>query len=279
MVLNQPKVTILEEFRDLFPKQTASERKKLQASILRERKCRDKIIVWKTLHEGEEKNIVLDGHNRHEICSENGISYEIEEMHFDNADEAKLWMIMNQYGRRNLSPFQRAEIALQCKDSIVKQAEKNRKAGVSLTSGEGVNTARELGKVAGVSRDAMNKIMYIFEHGTKDKIDRLRKGETGITINSLYKELKKLKEAEQKAKEKDKEKDKEKGGDTSTTKKTRKIKLVADENTNKLRKIFGNKLSSILKELEEFGKTLEIDKDIKKIGFLSNAISKLAEKV
>ena len=271
VVLNQPKVIVIDEFRDLFPAQTKEERKKLKDSIIREKKCRDKIIVWKTIHDGEEQNIILDGHNRHEICLETGMSYDIEEMHFDSAFEAKMWMIKNQYGRRNLSPFQRAEIALQFKDSIVEQAEKNRKAGVGLTSGKGVKTASELGKVAGVSRDAMNKIMYIFDHAPVEKIDNLRNGITGHTINGLYQELKK-------SEKKGKKKIGKKATGVNPTKKTRKIKLDSEEKRSKLREIVGNRLMEVLVELEEFNLTLqEIER--KRIANLTAVIEKLIDKV
>ena len=50
--------------------------------------------------------ILLDGHNRFEICQKNNIQYEFDILDFGNRGEALVWMINNQLGRRNLTPLQ-----------------------------------------------------------------------------------------------------------------------------------------------------------------------------
>ena len=49
---------------------------------------------------------MIDGFNRHRICTQHHIPYRIEKRQFSNKEEAKYYMINNQLGRRNLHPDQ-----------------------------------------------------------------------------------------------------------------------------------------------------------------------------
>ena len=57
--------------------------------------CRESIIVW--------NGIIVDGHNRYEICNRLRIPYAVQEMRFENREEAIIWICANQLGRRNLT--------------------------------------------------------------------------------------------------------------------------------------------------------------------------------
>lgn len=48
--------------------------------------------------------ILIDGHNRHEICTRHGLPFETRAMVFESRDAVMDWMDANQLGRRNLSP-------------------------------------------------------------------------------------------------------------------------------------------------------------------------------
>jgi len=50
--------------------------------------------------------VLLDGHNRMEICERLEIEYKVEELDFASREEAMDWIDRNQLGRRNLSPDQ-----------------------------------------------------------------------------------------------------------------------------------------------------------------------------
>ncbi|GAB5513735.1 MAG: hypothetical protein Rhob2KO_14600 [Rhodopirellula baltica] len=50
------------------------------------------------------RNLLIDGHNRYEICTRLGIEYSVSEMQFDCRDDAEDWIDRNQAGKRNLSP-------------------------------------------------------------------------------------------------------------------------------------------------------------------------------
>ena len=87
------------EFKVLIPPLTAEEWQQLEANLLAEG-CRNPLVVWGSC------GILLDGHNRLEICREHNIHYEITELFLPDRNAAKRWIINNQFGRRNLSADQ-----------------------------------------------------------------------------------------------------------------------------------------------------------------------------
>jgi ribosomal protein L37AE/L43A len=95
-------LTIDPEYKDLLPKQTAEERAALTESILADG-CRDAIII-------DENDVIIDGHNRYEICTEHGIEFQTVVKRFESREDAVIFICKNQYGRRNLSQEQRAYI-------------------------------------------------------------------------------------------------------------------------------------------------------------------------
>ncbi|WP_286763011.1 MULTISPECIES: hypothetical protein [Rhodopirellula] len=50
-------------------------------------------------------NLLIDGHNRYEICTRLGIEYSVSELQFDCRDDAENWIDVNQAGKRNLGPI------------------------------------------------------------------------------------------------------------------------------------------------------------------------------
>jgi len=97
-LLNLEILPELEEF--VVPLQW-EEFKQLEKNI-REEGCREPLLVWPTA----ERHILVDGHNRYRICSRYDIPYEVNEIHFENLEQARIWIINNQLGRRNLNPDQ-----------------------------------------------------------------------------------------------------------------------------------------------------------------------------
>jgi hypothetical protein len=91
------KIIIDEEFKSLIPVLTPEEKSQLEQNLLSEG-CRDPLVIWKG------HNILLDGHNRYEICVKNGLEYELIEIELPDREDAHLWMMRNQLGRRNLQP-------------------------------------------------------------------------------------------------------------------------------------------------------------------------------
>jgi hypothetical protein len=82
--------------------------------------CRDKLVVCRL--DGE--CILLDGHNRYDICTENEprISFETTRIAVSDRIGAKIWILKNQRARRNLNESQRAMLAVALKDLYAEEA-------------------------------------------------------------------------------------------------------------------------------------------------------------
>ncbi len=91
-------ITIDREFKNLIPAIGEEERKQLEANIVEYGGARDPLVVWR---DGD-RDILIDGHNRHEICTRLGLAYRVEPIEFALRDEAADWIDRNQLGRRNL---------------------------------------------------------------------------------------------------------------------------------------------------------------------------------
>lgn len=88
------------EFKRLISPLTPDEYTRLEKSILEEG-CRDPLVIWKW------NSVILDGHNRYEICTKHNMPFDIVEMEFRSRGNVIAWIIGNQLARRNLTPEQR----------------------------------------------------------------------------------------------------------------------------------------------------------------------------
>lgn len=113
-------IKIDPELKALIPPLAADEYKQLEANIIAEG-CRDPLVVW--------DGTLIDGHNRHEICTRHGIKFDTVEMDFSDRLEAELWMIGNQIGRRNLEPLDKVPLLERKREIRAKQAKGNQIAG------------------------------------------------------------------------------------------------------------------------------------------------------
>lgn len=89
---------------------------------------------------------------------------------FADMDEAKAWVIRNQFGRRNLSAYDRSVLALKLKPLIAEKAkEQQARKSVSQKSVEQkpIDTQKELAKIAGVSHDTIHKVDVIEQKATE----------------------------------------------------------------------------------------------------------------
>ncbi len=91
------------EFKKLIPALSAEEYMQLETNI-NEDGCRDPLTVW------QEENLLLDGHNRFEICKRYGMEYELFFVSLPDRQHAINWIINNQLGRRNLNPTQATDL-------------------------------------------------------------------------------------------------------------------------------------------------------------------------
>jgi N6-adenosine-specific RNA methylase IME4 len=180
-------IKINEDFKRLIPALTQEEYKQLEDNILKEG-IREKIITW--------NGYIIDGHNRYEISQKWGLDCQSESMHFKDEDEVKEWMILNQFGRRNLSNYQRSVLALELEEVFSKKAKENQAIqykGNSLkqisAEVKPIETRKELSKVANVSHDTISKVKHIEAKATPEVKQKLSTGE--VSINQVYQEIKK----------------------------------------------------------------------------------------
>ena len=90
-------IIIDEQFKSLLPALDEQTYALLEESLLKNG-CLHPLVVW--------NGILIDGHNRYEICTKHEIPFETIEKEFSGRDEALIWIITTQVSRRNLTPIQ-----------------------------------------------------------------------------------------------------------------------------------------------------------------------------
>lgn len=118
---HMPEIIIDEEFKKLIPPLNEDEYTGLERSLLEEG-CRDALVLW--------NNTIIDGHNRHEICTKHDIEYTTITKEFEDRDDAKKWILENQFGRRNISASQKAVLGLELEKILSKEAEARMLSGL-----------------------------------------------------------------------------------------------------------------------------------------------------
>lgn len=135
---------------------------------------------------------MVDGHSRYRICRENNIEFKIAEKEFDNIEDVKIWVIHNQFGRRNLSAYDRSVLALKLEDIFKEMAKKKQSEGggavPKISSEAPMETREKLAKAARVSFDTINKVKLIEEKATEEQKQSIRDNEA--SINQVFKQIK-----------------------------------------------------------------------------------------
>ena len=179
------------EFRALIPPLTPDERQQLEDNIKLDG-CRDPLVVW--------NGVLLDGHNRLEICEAHQIPYQTVEHSCDSREEAMVWVIRNQFGRRNLPLYVRIELALALEPMLTGASETNRLRNLKYVGDliDATNSnyrsprlserrgriAQLLGRVAGGSEETFYRVKAIQNRAPAEMHEQLRRGD--ISINHAY---------------------------------------------------------------------------------------------
>jgi hypothetical protein len=107
-------IQILPNLKALIPPLSLEEFSQLEENIKKDG-CREAILIWETkkinidsgtLTPDAAAYILIDGHNRFEICTKFNIDFKIHIVNYENIDQVKDFMIDNQLGRRNITPEQ-----------------------------------------------------------------------------------------------------------------------------------------------------------------------------
>ena len=178
-------LTVDPEFRDLIPPLNEEELKLLEESLVADG-CESPLIVW--------NGVIIDGHNRYAICRKHEIPFAIQEKNFSSRDDAMLWMLRNQLGRRNLNNYQRVELVLKFEPLVKNAAEQRMMAGKAanpvptLAQGQTKGRTRDhLSEAAGVSHGTFAKAKKLVQSADEETKRELRAGK--VTVNRAYTEL------------------------------------------------------------------------------------------
>ena len=178
------------EFASLIPPLSEDEYNQLEANLLAEG-CRDRLLVW--------GDILIDGHNRLQICTKHNIPYEVAAYDFADRDEAIRYIILNQFGRRNLSLGDRSLLALKLGPIYKAKAKSNQqqspgrgKKGLQNSANLfPVDTRKKIAEIAGVSHDTIEKVRKIVDKGTPEQLKRIKEGGKGNSVSAVYDEVRK----------------------------------------------------------------------------------------
>ncbi len=182
---------VLPEMAQLLPPLTGEQLAALETDLLANG-CYSPIIV-------NEDMVIIDGHNRYELCEKHGIPYKMAVFSFSDMLEAKQWALDTQKGRRNLDKWELGKIALKLKPDIEARAKENMSLGgqayrPSDAGEEGfansqnlppaINTTKELAGAVGIGQQTMSRVIQIDEHAPPAVKEALDSGD--LSINQGY---------------------------------------------------------------------------------------------
>ena len=168
-------------FKHIIPPLSADEYNQLEKNILQDG-IREPLVVW--------GDTLIDGHNRLSIAQKHGLEYKTVSMDFGDDKAAKEWIILNQFGRRNINNYQRSVLALELKPILAEKAKERQlstlaqnKTDVQISAPRG-KTRDELAAIAGVSHDTIAKVEKIELSASEDVKAQVRSGE--MSVNQAY---------------------------------------------------------------------------------------------
>lgn len=208
------------QFEKYIRRHSEQEYKALFSSIEQEGKIREPITVKTTDVEG--KFTVVDGHHRLRAAkslldkgrlSFNSLPVNIE--NFESDDEVFVWMLRNQLGRRNLSPFERAEIGFRITSFLEDLTQKkrlhqkvdNRLLSIWIKAPEDakIDYAKIVSEITGVPRTTVIRAKKLYNNASDELKYEVRSGD--ISISKAYEKVvsqeKQKKQSDRLAKRKD----------------------------------------------------------------------------
>jgi len=179
--------TVNKEFDALLPPLSDDQLNRLEESIL-EVGCMDAIKIWKQTNE------IVDGHNRFNICSKHDLEFDVQFLDFDNIEQAKYWMILNQSTRRNLSNPFKLQAACYIHDFLTTWRKANTTAGeiapvpknaleerlVDEIKGADGEIVLIAGNAVGIGKESVRQSLHIFRSDNKQLIEDFLTEKTSI---------------------------------------------------------------------------------------------------
>jgi site-specific DNA-methyltransferase (adenine-specific) len=181
----------------LLPTLKPDELRNLEKSIKQEG-CRDPLVIG--VINGE--RILVDGHNRHRICKNHGISFATIDMAFEDLVDARVWMRRNAVSKRNLNDAQVIDLESANKDDLAEKGREKMSAGgkglsiVDKPSAPKHNTQREVAKRAGVSTGKV-AMAEVVKKKAPEVWQKALDGE--LTVGAAYKVVRERKKRDEQA--------------------------------------------------------------------------------
>ncbi len=183
---------IKEEFKKLIPPLTSEEFNQLEQNCLAEG-IREAILTW--------NGFIIDGHNRYEIATKWNLDFQTKSKHFKNELDAKIWMVNNQFGRRNLQDFVKGELMKALEELERQKGQEVYKekaifkgnqhsAPLSIIDNEPKHDTRKIvAEKLGWSTGKKAQFDVVVKKAPEEVKEKLRTGE--VSINQAYQEIKK----------------------------------------------------------------------------------------
>jgi len=184
------------EFSGLMPPLSEDEYSLLEESIASSKKCHEAILVW--------EGVIVDGCNRFEICEKHGVEFQVRDICFNSREDAKIWILGNQLGRRNLTDAMRIELVLVKAKLLEEKAKKRQSLGgrprkedekglakKTNLAVEPLNVRKALAREAHVGERTLDRYMHIREDGSPELLEQVKRGEVkiGTAFNMLSREI------------------------------------------------------------------------------------------
>ena len=184
-------------FHALIPPLSVEELAQLETNILADG-CRDPLVTW--------NGTLIDGHNRYAICKKHKIKFDSKDIQLADQDAVKVWIIRNQFGRRNITLASRCELAEKLAEALRPKAEASYKENVGrptksspkLAAISKVDTREQAAKEAGVSHGSLAAFRYLKDNAEPEELAALKADPNA----KLHKVVKTVKERKQKAERK-----------------------------------------------------------------------------
>ncbi|MGO3285963.1 MAG: hypothetical protein ACTIK4_13680, partial [Mesonia sp.] len=173
----------LKKLSDAYPL-TDAERKELK-KLLNDKGQILPVLIW--------DGYVVDGHNRLELLNELNIEPFYKEVAFESLDDAKMFIINNYLGQRNLTDGQKWELAQDKKDILLEKGRANivdaqkERHGVTLSTidkDRSHNTRDEISKELGWSTGKVAMADKVWKEAKPEIKEKIKLGET--SINQAY---------------------------------------------------------------------------------------------
>lgn len=188
-------IKIDPEFQALIPPLQPEELQLLEEQILRDG-VTTPLNVW--------NGILIDGHNRLRICQKHNLTYQTVNIELKDRNEAGIWIIKNQLGRRNLTDAQKAVMGQKMEPLIAAQAKQRQKeAGETHGRGKVVPTLGQpieepiepasqkktdaiVAKAVGLGQETYRKAKKVLNEGSEEVKTAYLEGK--VSTNKAYQE-------------------------------------------------------------------------------------------